>query len=269
MRRDIITNSLLGATVVILMSALFYLTQESYRQLIKSNQATVETNNLISGYQSVANDFKNAVIYISTYRNSPSQEYLNTYGKGIWESQFHILRLKRLVTHREKSKLDAFAKQMNLEENWLKSSNPDDVELYDDRHKHMTSIISIQSFFDNKILELKQKGIENINISERSLSHLNHWINSLIISSALIMFLSVALIYRQLAKVKLKNTQLQEIAWIQSHMVRAQVANLLGLGQLLNLEESPDSDNNIIFTNMIDTSLKLDEIVREINKKAS
>ena len=262
MRKDNVINRLMGATVVILMVTLFYLTQQSYSQLKKSNQTVIETNNLISAYQHVSNDFKNSVIYISTYKNGPSQDYVHTYGKGLWEMQFHILRLKRLVGLHERARLDAYSKQITLEENWLEASNPEDVDLYEDRDKHMKSIVSIQRYFDNTISNLQHQGIEDIKLSESSLSRLNYWTDALIISSISLMILASVLVYRQLAKLK-------EIAWIQSHLVRAQVANLLGLGQLLNLEEPTDLDNTIVLANMLHTSHKLDKIVQDINIKAS
>lgn len=267
MKKNITVSKLLGAIIAVLMVTLFYLTQKSYNQLKISNEAVVKTNNLISSYQNVANDFKNAVIYISTYKNSPSQDYVHTYGKGLWELQFHLLRLKRLVNKQEKVKLDAISKQINLEEKWLISANPNDIASYTDRDKHIKSIVSIQKYFDNKISQLQHKAIENIKKTERSLYYLNYWVDALIIFTALIMLLGLTLIYKQLSKVNFQNTQLKEIAWIQSHMVRAQVANLLGLGKLINMEDPTDPDNNLVLAKMIETSAKLDLIVREINAK--
>jgi len=262
MKRYNVINRLMGATVVILMVTLFYLIQRSYSQLKESNQTVIKTNNVISAYQYVANDFKNAVIYISTYKNSPSQDYVHTYGKGLWELQFHVLRLKRLLNNQERAKVDAFSIQMSLEENWLEGANPEDIDLHEDRDRHMKSIVSIQRYFDTTILKLQHQGIEDMKISESSLSHLNYWIDVLIISSISLMILASMLVYKQFTKLK-------EIAWIQSHLVRAQVANLLGLGQLLNLEEPADMDNTIVLANMLVTSHKLDKIVRDINIKAS
>lgn len=54
---------------------------------------------------------------------------------------------------------------------------------------------------------------------------LNYWITVLIISTVIIILLAHLLINKQLDKLKAQNAQLKEIAWIQSHKVRAQVAN--------------------------------------------
>jgi hypothetical protein len=269
MKKNIVINKVLGAIVAILMVTLFYLTQKSYNQLKISNQDVVDTNNLISGYQNVANDFKNAVIYISTYKNSPSQDYVHTFGKGLWELQFHLLRLKRLVNAQEKVKLDALSKQIDIEEKWLISTNPNDISSYANRDKHIKNIVSIQKYFDSKISQLQHKAITNIKKTESSLYHLNYWVDALIIFTALIMLLGLALIYKQLSKVNYQNSQLKEIAWIQSHMVRAQVANLLGLSRLINMEDPANSDNHLVLEKMIETSEKLDLVVRQINDKIS
>lgn len=269
MKKDITISKLLGVIIAVLMVTLFYLTQKSYNQLKISNQNVVDTNNLISSYQNVTNDFKNAVIYISTYKNSPSQDYAHTFGKGLWELQFHLLRLKRLVNRQEKLKLDAILMQINHEENWLISTNPNDLASYKDRDKHIKSIVSIQKYFDKRISQLQNKAIENIKRTENFLYYLNYWVDALIIFTTLIMMFGLTLIYKQLTKVNFQNAQLKEIAWIQSHMVRAQVANLLGLSRVINLEDPADPNNNLVLSKMIETSTKLDLIVREINDKIS
>lgn len=268
MKKDVIINRFLGTTVTVLMVTLFYLAQKNYNLLDKSNLAVIVTNNLITGHQNVSNDFKNAIIYISTYKNSPSQDYVHTYGRGLWELKFHVLRLKRLVSSEEKIQLDTLSKQIDIEENWLTNSDPNDVGLYDDRDKHIKSVITIQRFFDNKISQLVNQSIENIKTANYYLLRLYYWITALIIFTSVIILLSLMLINKQLDRVKLKNSKLKEIAWIQSHKVRAQVANLLGLGQLLDQDE-PDNYNNVVMEKVVVTTLKLDEIVHEIINKTS
>lgn len=45
-----------------------------------------------------------------------------------------------------------------------------------------------------------------------------------------------------LHKIEDQNKRLREIAWIQSHRVRAPLANILGLSQLCTLDDSPNAD---------------------------
>ena len=70
-----------------------------------------------------------------------------------------------------------------------------------------------------------------------------------------------------LQKIETQNKQLKEIAWIQSHSMRAKVANILGLGQLFNSDDLSDPINDFIIKGMIQASQEMDEIIHEINNK--
>lgn len=254
---------------MILMVTLFYLTQKNYSLLNKSNQDVIETASLIKSHEVVANDFKNALLYTSTYKNSPNQAYLDIYGKGLWEIFFDMKRLERLVSKKEKLELEGLLKRITIEEDWLTNTDPNNVKDYEDRSKHIKTIIGIQSFFNSKILNLRQRSVLNTNDSENYLLRLNYWITLLIISTSVIMLVSIVFINKQLKKVKFQNGQLKDIAWIQSHKVRAQVANLMGLSQLFEFDVSAYEENNIIISNLLVTTQKLDNIVREINAKST
>ncbi len=69
----------------------------------------------------------------------------------------------------------------------------------------------------------------------------------------------------QLIELEIKNEKLSEIAWIQSHIVRAPLARLLGLINLLK------SDSNIKLEEVVDhiqkSSQELDGILRQIVSK--
>lgn len=106
MRKVSIINWCLAATICVLMVALFYVTQRNYKLLNSSNQRVILTANLITGHINVVNDFKNALIYNATYKNSPTKAYLDIYGKGLWEIYYNVKRLKRLVSKNESIELD-------------------------------------------------------------------------------------------------------------------------------------------------------------------
>jgi len=267
-RRESKTNLFLGILIIIMLSGVIYLTQRNYNVLLQSNAAVIRTGNLVSRYQKVSNDFKNAIIYISTYKNSPSQAYVHTYGRGLWEISFDMLQLKRLVPYRTQIKLDTLYKHINAEEDWLMNVDSTNTQQYDERDKHIKSITSIQAFFDTAIASLERESIADVNTAQASLERLHYWIITLIISASIITILSFFKINKQLGKLKLQNGRLRKIAWIQSHKVRAQVATLLGLGQLFNMEDPKDDDNAVVLDNMIITTKKLDEIVKEIHEMA-
>ncbi len=68
-------------------------------------------------------------------------------------------------------------------------------------------------------------------------------------------------------KLEGQNSVLSEIAWIQSHKVRAPLANIMGLMPLLNYNDPTDQDNAIILDGIKTASEKLDQVIREISEK--
>lgn len=68
----------------------------------------------------------------------------------------------------------------------------------------------------------------------------------------------------KMLKIAQQNAQLKEIAWMQSHLVRAPLANLMGLTTLLQeLEECNESTQQYI-EGIIDSANKLDSVVKRI-----
>lgn len=70
-----------------------------------------------------------------------------------------------------------------------------------------------------------------------------------------------------LQKIQSQNQRLKDIAWIQSHKVRAPVASILGLIQLFNKEELNDPINLQVLDGLNDAVNTLDEVIKEINSK--
>jgi PAS domain S-box-containing protein len=65
-----------------------------------------------------------------------------------------------------------------------------------------------------------------------------------------------------------QNTKLKDIAWMQSHVVRAPLARLLGLVNLLGLELKDLSEENKTLMDYITTSAEeLDDVIKDINQK--
>jgi PAS domain S-box-containing protein len=64
-----------------------------------------------------------------------------------------------------------------------------------------------------------------------------------------------------LQKIEKQNDRLREIAWIQSHRVRAPVASILGLAQLCNLDDSPNAE---IIPMLKKSAEDLDRVILEI-----
>src|SRR5690606_16295316 len=70
-------------------------------------------------------------------------------------------------------------------------------------------------------------------------------------------------------KLKQQNEQLLEIAWMQSHQVRAPVATILGLINLFNYNDLSDPFNAEILRNMKTATLRFDDAIQEIVRKTN
>ena len=66
-----------------------------------------------------------------------------------------------------------------------------------------------------------------------------------------------------------QNEQLKQIAWTQSHVVRAPLARLMGLVNMLQMgEELPELNNAQILEHIVNSANELDSIVRDITAKS-
>lgn len=74
---------------------------------------------------------------------------------------------------------------------------------------------------------------------------------------------------KYIQSIQLQNEKLKEIAWIQSHEVRAPLARILGLLDYLEkYDEGTKADNNHIISSLRKSSLDLDLIIRDLVKKS-
>lgn len=69
--------------------------------------------------------------------------------------------------------------------------------------------------------------------------------------------------------IQLQNKKLKQIAWMQSHVVRAPVARIMGLINLLSQETNTKIDHNNIYKMVMKSSLELDTVIREIVDKTN
>jgi PAS domain S-box-containing protein len=73
----------------------------------------------------------------------------------------------------------------------------------------------------------------------------------------------------RIRSIERQNEALREIAWIQSHVVRAPLATLMGLTHLLKIREEMGLDEKELIDNILLYSDKLDEVIHAIVDKAS
>lgn len=72
---------------------------------------------------------------------------------------------------------------------------------------------------------------------------------------------------RQTQALELQNQKLMEIAWVQSHEVRAPLARIMGLIQLVERYPQGDVDLKNTLTHIVKSANELDDIIRRIVRK--
>jgi len=70
-------------------------------------------------------------------------------------------------------------------------------------------------------------------------------------------------------KLKKQYQELLEIAFLQSHQVRAPIASILGLISLINMENPNDPRNTEIIKKLKTTTVMFDDVIRQIVQKTS
>lgn len=71
-----------------------------------------------------------------------------------------------------------------------------------------------------------------------------------------------------IAAIEKQNEKLQEIAWIQSHVVRAPLAKIMGLIDLIQNHDPSDTEKDDLFKHIINSANELDALIKETVNKA-
>ncbi|NNU33260.1 hypothetical protein HK413_02120 [Mucilaginibacter sp. S1162] len=66
---------------------------------------------------------------------------------------------------------------------------------------------------------------------------------------------------------KIAESQLWEIAWMQSHLVRAPLARLMGLVKILKEEQSVNGEVTKLLDYIMSSAHELDKVVKDISNK--
>jgi PAS domain S-box-containing protein len=74
--------------------------------------------------------------------------------------------------------------------------------------------------------------------------------------------------YLYLRRIEKQNAKFKEIAWSQSHEVRAPLSNIMGLTALFNFEDTSDPENAEIMRLISEASQQCDDIIKKITAKA-
>lgn len=72
-----------------------------------------------------------------------------------------------------------------------------------------------------------------------------------------------------IAAIEDQNTRIREIAWIQSHVVRAPLARIMGIIDLIKQSEKGEENEEELMNKIIESAHELDSIITDISNKAS
>jgi CheY-like chemotaxis protein len=79
--------------------------------------------------------------------------------------------------------------------------------------------------------------------------------------------LDISMQKKQTEALELQNAKLMEIGWVQSHQVRAPLARIMGLVQMINNNHHEADSLKTALSYMMQSANELDDIIREIVKK--
>lgn len=74
--------------------------------------------------------------------------------------------------------------------------------------------------------------------------------------------------FMHIETIEKQNEKLKEIAWIQSHVVRAPLARMMGLIEVMKSEGADSDDHEKLYDYLMTSAQELDTIIRKISKKA-
>src|SRR5690606_37320059 len=73
---------------------------------------------------------------------------------------------------------------------------------------------------------------------------------------------------KYLNALELQNKKLKDIAWTQSHIVRAPLARIMALIDMIKNYPDLHEENQELLTYVLSSATELDEVIRDISKKA-
>lgn len=85
--------------------------------------------------------------------------------------------------------------------------------------------------------------------------------------SGMIVINDVTKIRDYINTIEKQNLKLQEIAWMQSHVVRAPLARMMGIIDFMNDDLLSETEKQELLTNLLSSANELDKIVRDISNK--
>src|SRR5690606_7911532 len=73
---------------------------------------------------------------------------------------------------------------------------------------------------------------------------------------------------KYLERLEVQNSKLREIAWAQSHVVRAPLARIMALIDMIKNYPELNEENEELLEFIFSSAVELDEVIRDISRKA-
>lgn len=144
----------------------------------------------------------------------------------------------------------------------FKKMNYDDILVSDSKNKNQESA-SINALYLYKIVQHKKKDGKIIDVEIISKTIIYKGKNT-----EVVLINDVTENLKHLEAINIRNKELTEIQWIQSHIVRAPVSRIMGLVNLITdgIETNPDEIKELLkYIN--NSAIELDDIIKEISAK--
>lgn len=167
--------------------------------------------------------------------------------EGLLNDLMHIMVLTEDASNETKKKAIAFGARDIL----IKPFDLIDVDL---SIRNMLLNVYLLSQLKNQNKDLEEK----VNSRTEELQHSNHELGK-----------AKKLLEEKIEALQIQYKTLKEIAWIQSHVVRAPLARMMSAISLYDLENCTKIDHTEITKIVIDSALELDDIVRDITLKTN
>lgn len=134
---------------------------------------------------------------------------------------------------------------------WKKFPDAKELRFYDEYTRAMKNNVSVH--FDEYATSLDKWVSVNAYPSSDGLT---------------VFFTDISEKIKQLSVIEGQNTQLREIAHILSHEIRKPVATILGLFQLIDMDNYSNSENKDIITKLLPVISELSDMINTANAKA-
>jgi PAS domain S-box-containing protein len=132
--------------------------------------------------------------------------------------------------------------------------HPDDFKLYLERNKEHLNNETVRHF-------KKDGQIIHVDIQTTKIEYKN-------VAARLVLVTDMTEKLNHLRAIEDQNKRLRDIAWTQSHVVRAPVARLIALVHMLQNEHLQDDDMSLLLNAVQESTLEIDTIIRDIVDKS-